>query len=291
MYFANTHMHSTFSDGVWTPEELIRLGKKLGHKAMILTDHDTVRGYYFFQKEARKQGILTLNGVEFNCGCSFGRCHVVGVDFNPENAAIKELMAIGSNRQTRRSEYLFNEGIKRGSLRPGLTWPEVLDAFPNNDYICNNRVFDLMLARGIYRQEEYADFFNQNFRSTPETRKMFGSDSITLQQTVATIRGAGGVAVLAHPGEKDKYMDHSCLQEMLDAGIMGIEVCHPGMTAEERAHYDRVCEEHGLYKLGGIDHDGLLGGFADVMPDHDCGPEEGFTTEENFMKLYRRELG
>lgn len=291
MYFANTHMHSTFSDGVWTPEELIRLGKKLGHKAMILTDHDTVRGSYFFQKEARKQGILTLMGAEFCCGCSFGRCHVVGVDFNPENAGIKELLAIGSQRQTRRSEYLFHEGLKRGTLRPGVTWQEVLEAFPDNDYFCNNRVFDLLLEKGVYTKEEYAEFFKQNFRSTPESRKLFGSDSVSLEETVSAIRAAGGVAVLAHPGEKDGYMDHSCLDEMLNAGIGGIEVCHPLMTAEERAHYDRVCGEHGLYKLGGIDHDGLLGGFAGWMPDHEADPQDGYTTEENFMKLYRRELG
>ncbi|MBQ8892911.1 MAG: PHP domain-containing protein [Clostridia bacterium] len=291
MLFANTHLHSTFSDGVWTPEELIRLGKKIGHKAMILTDHDTVRGTYFFQKEARKQGILTLNGVEFNCGTSFGRCHVVGIDFNPENAAIKELMAIGSNRQTNRSRFLFEEAMKRGSLRPGISWEDVEKAYPDNDYLCNNQIFDVMKKKGIYTEAEYKDFFENNFRSTPEIRKRFGNDSITLEETVSTIRAAGGVAVLAHPGVEGKYMDHNCFDEMLNAGIMGVEICHPLMTAEERALYDRLCDQHGLYKLGGIDHDGLLGGFSDSMPDHDVPPEDGYTSEENFMKLYCRELG
>ncbi|MBQ6823871.1 MAG: PHP domain-containing protein [Clostridia bacterium] len=291
MLFANTHLHSTFSDGVWTPEELIRLGKKIGHKAMILTDHDTVRGTYFFQKEARKHGLLTMIGAEFNCGTSFGRCHIVGIDFNPENAAMKELMAIGSNRQTNRSRFLFEEGLERGSLRPGITWEDVVKAYPDNDYLCNNQVFELMLQQGIYTKEEYQEFFQNNFRSTPESRKRFGNDSVTLEETVSTIRAAGGVAVLAHPGAKDRYMDHSCFDEILKAGVNGVEIRHPLMTAEERALYDRLCDEHGLYKLGGIDHDGLLGGYAEAMPAHDVAPEEGYLDEANFMKLYRRELG
>ena len=60
MYFANTHMHSTFSDGVHTPEKLIEIGKQLGHKAMLLTDHDTMSGFHRFNKAARAADILTM---------------------------------------------------------------------------------------------------------------------------------------------------------------------------------------------------------------------------------------
>ena len=66
MLFASCHNHSTFSDGVYTPERLVALAKGLGHGGIILTDHDTVRGTYFLQKEARKQGLLSLLGCEFS---------------------------------------------------------------------------------------------------------------------------------------------------------------------------------------------------------------------------------
>lgn len=65
MLFANCHNHSTFSDGVYTPEQLVELAVKIGHRAIILTDHDTVRGNYFLQKAARKAGLLSLAGCEF----------------------------------------------------------------------------------------------------------------------------------------------------------------------------------------------------------------------------------
>ena len=157
--------------------------------------------------------------------------------------------------------------------------------------MCNNQIFDLLVKKGAYTIADYGEFVEQNFCSTPEIRKMFGSDSITLEETVATIRAAGGVAVLAHPAEKGHYMDHACFEEMLQAGIMGVEINHPEMTTEEKVLYKKLCEEHGLYKLGGIDHSGLLGGFTDRMPGHEAEPENGCATEQDFMQLYRRELG
>ncbi|MBQ1260046.1 MAG: PHP domain-containing protein, partial [Clostridia bacterium] len=56
MLFANCHNHSTFSDGAHTPEKLVTLAKEEGHRAIILTDHDTVKGSFFAQRKARELG-------------------------------------------------------------------------------------------------------------------------------------------------------------------------------------------------------------------------------------------
>ena len=148
MLFANCHFHSTFSDGEYHPYKLVELAKSLGHRALILTDHDTVRGTYFLQNAARKAGMLSLLGCEFSTkglGSSF---HLVGIDFNPENAAMRKLLARAAAKQTERSHILFDRGLERGTLRPGITWQDVLDFFPDNDYYCNKKSFSPCRPRG-----------------------------------------------------------------------------------------------------------------------------------------------
>ena len=95
VFFANCHMHSTFSDGVYTPEELVSLAAGLGHKAVILTDHDTIRGNYFMKRAARKAGLLCVTGIEFTTTAG----HLVGLDFNTENVRMREFLARISWRQ------------------------------------------------------------------------------------------------------------------------------------------------------------------------------------------------
>ncbi len=290
MLFANCHNHSTFSDGVYTPEQLAQLAVKVGHKAIILTDHDTVRGNYFMQKAARKAGLLSLSGCEFTTvglGTDF---HLVGIDFNPENKEMKTLLERASLKLTSRTRLLFEWGLESGTLREGVTWQEILDFFPDNDVYMNNQVFDTLVAKGIYKWEEYTEFFKNNFSYIPEREEkiaeMIGLTNPDIEEVVKTILKAGGVPVVAHPHNRAKYVD-----DLLEMGVMGFETIHPDLSKEEMGYYDKLCEERSLYKLGGTDHHSILGGYADRMPTHDVPPDTGYVTEENFMKLYRREFG
>ena len=292
MYFANCHNHSTFSDGVYTPEKLVELAVEVGHKAIILTDHDTVRGTYFLQKAARKAGLLSLLGCEFST-MGFGTdFHLVGIDFNPENKVMKSLLERASQKQTSRSKMLYEWGLENGTIRPGVSWQEILDYFPYHDYFCNNQIFTVLTAKNIYRHEEYPEFFVQNFRHVVGSEKEARIEEITgyytpdVEEVVKTIIEAGGVPVIAHPHKKEAYV-----KDLIKMGVMGFETIHPDLTKEEQAYYDELCSEYRLYKLGGTDHSSVLGGYADCMPKHDLGPESGYVTEGNFMQLYRRELG
>lgn len=295
MYFANTHMHSTFSDGVHTPEKLIELGKEIGHKAMLLTDHDTVSGQHRFMKAARRAGILTMMSTELSVSCSFGRFHLVCVDFNPENKAMRELMVHTSACTTELTHFLFEKGLEDGTLRKGITWQEVRDYYKDMDYICNNHVFELAKERGIYSHDEYPDFYKNTF-GIPKPKKLEIMDAIgyptpRAEDVIRIVLEADGVPIIAHPTENGKYFFKEETEKYLDLGVMGFEVRHPGMRADEREFYNAVCDERGLYKLGGIDHHGVLGGFCDTMPNHSADPSEGYIEEKQFMKLYKRELG
>jgi len=288
MLFANCHLHSTFSDDNKTPEELVRLGVETGFKAMILTDHDTVSGSYFFQKAARRAGMLTMTGCEFTGMHPGTQFHIVGVDFNTENKAIREILRKGSAHQTERTHYLFDYALSHGTLRDGITWQDVLDANPDKNYICNNHVFRVMLQKGIYRKDEYMDFAMTNFSYRLPQSKAIEGDMCTkyissAEEVIYAIRKAGGVPIIAHPKNKERYAD-----DLLKMGALGFETAHPLVNEECRAFFEQYCDEHNLYQLGGTDHGSIFGCAAD---EADLPPEVGNVSEEHFMQLYRRERG
>ncbi len=120
--FANMHNHSTFSDGIYTPEEIVKMANDLGYKAIVLTDHDTVQGTYFMQKAARKEDLLTLLGCEFSTveyGVGF---HLLGFDFNPDEPGIRKLLGRGAGNQKNRTELLLQWAQEKGGvwMSPGM---------------------------------------------------------------------------------------------------------------------------------------------------------------------------
>lgn len=290
MLFANCHNHSTFSDGVFTPEVIAKKAKELGHGAVVLTDHDTVRGTYRMNKAARKEGLLSLLGVEFTA-VSFGGVgiHMVCFDFDPEHPEIKRLLERGAGKAYKENELRFRLGIERGTLREGITWQDVVDRFPQNDYLCNNQVFDLMVEKGIYKFEEYNEFVTKNFHWYVDTQKVKEIVNIqypSVSEVIDAVKKAGGVPGVAHPKGQSKYAN-----ELMEMGVMGFETLHPHLGEADSKFFDEFCEANRLYKFGGTDHSSVLSGYLGRMPEADYPPESGGMTEKSFMQLYKRELG
>lgn len=290
MIFANMHNHSTFSDGVYTPEELVDLAKSEGYGGVILTDHDTVRGTYFLQKAARKAGLLSFLGCEFTTvglGTSF---HLLGYDFNPDDPDIQKLLQHACTKSNRRSRLLFDWAVEDGTLKD-ITWEEVEKAFPYNDHFCNDQVFYAMKAKGL--MEEKDDAFKAAFsyrfpEREAKIKQLVGMQEPDIADVIRIIRKAGGVPVLAHPHLRLEYVER-----LVEVGLMGLEVNHPDLTPEESAALNEMADKLGIYKTGGTDHSSVLGGHA-LVRDRSRSHEDLFAcgaNEEDFMKLYRRVLG
>ena len=291
LYFANTHMHSIFSDGVNTPEELIKLGKMAGHSAMLLTDHDTVSGQHRFMKAARKEGILTMMATELSVSCSFGRFHLVCVDFNMENKGMRDLLEYTSAGNTRLTEFLVEEGLQNGTLRKGIVWQEVLDKYSEMDCIFNSHVFRYAVEKGIYNKDEYPEFYKSTF-GIPKPRKLqlqkqIGYPLPPAEEVIEIVLKADGVPIIAHPTENGNYFFKEEADKYIKLGVKGFEIRHPSMNPDECEFYNGLCDEHNLYKLGGTDHHG------DKKTDYPLTYplSSGYVNEKQFMQLYKRELG
>lgn len=287
MLYANCHLHSVYSDGYLSPEELIQKGKALGHKAMILTDHDTVKGSYRFLQEARLAGIKSLVGCEFSSRTAGRPFHIVGIDFDPEDRSLRAIMENGKRKQRERARLLVEFARERGEIREGLSMEAAIACFPQRDYFCVGTVVEAAVMQGLYTQEEVPALM-QTLRSNPAYEQRIKDINGLVypqgEEVVRAIVKAGGVAVAAHPGK-----DFACIRPLLEAGLKGVEVCHPDCSTEENAACLALCNEKGLYALGGSDHSGPLG--APEGPYALVSPLKGYATEEAFTMLWERRLG
>lgn len=289
MLFANLHNHSTFSDGVYTPEQLAELAVKQGHKAIVLTDHDTAQGTYFMKKAARLRGLYCLTGTEFEGDGFDTDFHIVGFDFNPDEKDMRELLDYSSGKQRKRTKVLFDWAIENGDIS-GITWQEVLDENPYNDYICNNHVWRLLVKKGLWDEKDYFKFF-EFFRWFPpreeKINEIIKTPAPDIERIIKTVIKAGGVPVWAHP----RIEELNLLDDLRRMGLMGVEVNHPGIVPEAIPALVAYADEYNLYKSGGSDHSGVLGGFIDQNPKYIIPEDIGGIDEANFMDLYYRRKG
>ena len=287
--YANLHLHSTHSDGVYSPSELVRLAKEEGYKALAVTDHDVISGIDEMVSECEKQGMDYIKGAEFTCQ-GFGLdYHIVGLDLDLSNKALQDYCAYMGEKETHRTKTLFDQGIERGTLKD-ITWDEVLEYNKGIVWFCVDHVFAAMLNKGVITLIDYNEFFMANFthRLPYETPyKIYSAEEV-----INIIKGAGGIATLAHPHEQ-----LHTVEGLVEMGLGGIEVWHRMLTPEERVEAERLAKKHNLYISGGTDHAGLLGGLDRYEPDGKL-PAKYFvpplmhgTSEENFKAIKNRIYG
>lgn len=252
--YANMHLHSTHSDGVYSPAELVKIAKEEGYHALAVTDHDTGSGYSELLTACEKEGMECLFGVEFSV-VEPSHFHIVGFSFDPEYPEMKEYLDRLAYAEREETRLCFEEAAANGGI-VGITWDEVLKYNAGIPWLCNNHVFRAMQSKGLIREDEYMNWFNKNYR---HQRDKYRDHSVfkPLDQIVDLIKRAGGFAVCAHPNRAQLGK----LNVLLECGIEGLEVMHPSLSEELREVSRGLCMEHGLYISGGSDHSGLCGGY------------------------------
>lgn len=252
MKYANLHMHSIYSDGIYTPLELCQLAAQKGYQAVALTDHETTRGLAKMHEAAAAYGLECLNGIEITAhglGVRAGGFHIVGLDFDPAHPRMRAYTEWTEQNITELSIRRLEHCLKEGSIH-GITWKDVEERFPDVGWYCNEQVFKLLQERQGLADTEYWTFVN-HFNGAPVTGV---SNSLPAEEAIDVIRASGGVAVLAHPHLQTQY-----LPDLRAMGLGGVEVDHPDLTEEDSAEANRIAQELGLYCSGGTDHTGLLG--------------------------------
>lgn len=278
MKYANLHMHSTFSDGGFTPEQLVMIGKALGYRALALTDHETDGGNRKFMETARKEGLFSFTGAEFYGMEDGTQLHLVALDFDPNDpgirALIKERCALGLEYTRKRVE----RGIRLGYIE-GITFQDVLDRYEEGTWICVNSVCDTMRAKKAVPEDFDWEAFRKAVCKSPE---VLVPGKPAAERVIRTVRKAGGVIALAHP-----YKQTHFVKKLVGYGLNGIEVSHPELYENTAYLALQAADTYNLYRCGGTDHWGPMsccGGNLAI-------PVFTGITEEEFTNIKERRLG
>lgn len=289
--YANLHLHSTHSDGEYSPAELVHMAKKEGYKALALTDHDTISGVKEFNAACKEAGMECVTGVEFTCTGLGEDFHITALDLDIENKAIQEYCACMGERETFRTKALFEFGVERGRIK-NVTWEEVKQLHPGVSWLCVDHVFRTLVAKGLLTMYDYREFYDANFDHTPEFQFVYEKMPhriYTANEVIEMINSAGGIATLAH-GHNQLH----CVPQLVEMGLKGIEVWHDLMTAEERTKAENLAAKYNLYISGGTDHGGKLGGLDKFDPQgkiygkYNHLPLMYGTSETNFRAIKNR---
>ena len=256
--YASLHAHSTHSDGIYTPEELARVGYDEGYKALVLTDHDTVSGTGEMMAACKKRGLECMMGVEFSTRhkASGKKPHMTAFHFDPEYPEMKEYLWQLSEKETDQTRVLFHRGVDIGYIK-GITWDEVLEYNKGITWLCNEHVFRAMKAKGLIDDLQYRDFFDTCYgphRSEVPSKYEF----MDTEELIPLVHKAGGIIFIAHPAAQ--YVNEDVLEDLVKLGLDGVEVWHSLLSIENRRSTLAFAKKYDLFVSGGADHEGLLGG-------------------------------
>ena len=278
MTFVDLHCHSTASDGTFSPAEVVRLAQQRGLSALALTDHDTIGGISEAAAEAKRVGIDFLPGIEISAEFPHpGTMHILGYGVDPQSEVLKDLTArllegrdnrnpriiaklneLGVSITMEEVERQAREGNPAEKSVPASgeksKWTSPPD--PNKPLVVGRpHIAAILLRKG------YVSSIKQAFDKylAPGGLAYFDKERLTPRQALEMIRQSGGVPVLAHPiqlrTENDAQLER-ILKDLLDLGLMGLEVIHSDHNAELIDKYTALADRYHLLKTGGSDFHG-----------------------------------
>jgi 3',5'-nucleoside bisphosphate phosphatase len=242
---ADLHLHTTYSDGAYTPEELVAVAREKRLAAIAVTDHDILDGVAPARSAAGTEGPEVISGVEFGVASEDdrpGELHIVGLFVDTESARLRgELAAL---RDLRRERVL--EMIERLN-RCGVTLrPQQVFSLAAGDSVGRLHVARALLEIGHVKNIGAA-FHHWLGVGKPA---YVPRERPTAVETIDLIHSAGGVAIMAHPGQTQRDDQIAALAAV---GLDGLEAFSSDHTAEQVAQYIETTEKLGLLVSGGSD--------------------------------------
>lgn len=246
---ADLHLHTFFSDGTFSPEELVAQAQRQSLQAMALTDHDTVEGCVPTASACQTVGIEFIPGTELTAEQDGHEIHILGYAIDIEDPRF--LLEIGKFQAVRQNR--IREMVQRLNEIDVPLQAEAVFALANCRAPGRPHVARALVQAGLVGSldEAFERFLKKNRPAWVPKFKMSASNATEL------IHQSGGVAVMAHPGLN---RSDEVIPAMVEAGLDGIECFHTKHSPSMSDHYLQIAERFHLLVTGGSDCHGMSKG-------------------------------
>ena len=248
------HTHTTHSDGTTSIQDNVRDAVAAGLTGLGVTDHDTTSPYEEAFAAAEGTGLVIVPGVEFSAELDGSSVHVLGYWVDPADEPLQAEMDRLRNERERRAEQIVE---KFHALDVPVSLARVHE-LAGEAPIGRPHIARAVLETGaVQTMQEVFDVYLAD-----DGPAYVPKYAVSPVRAVELLRGAGGVAVLAHPGlfgarnQDEPGLSDEAVEAMVAAGLAGIEADHPDHTDANRAHYRDLARAHGLVVTAGSDYHG-----------------------------------
>ena len=256
------HMHSIYSDGVKSPEGLLRHAIDCNLSMMALTDHDEIDGIKALRTAQEQldpeKTIKIINGCEFSADYKDKSIHILGYRFDETNKELRDFIKYFKSKREERIDEIIRRCNNVGYF---ISKDELLKKFPKTQAYGRPHIGQLLIDGG------YAKDINDVFKGIlrKDSPCYVPKVKIEVPYIIDIIHKAGGLAVMAHPKlvSSDEYV-----VEMLSYDFDGMEVYHTKHNDDDVKRYKALATKHNLFITGGSDYHGIPGKAPDKFGDY-----------------------
>lgn len=242
---ADLHTHTSHSDGVLSPEQLVLKASKAGLAAIAITDHDNVAGLAEAAEVGRSVGVEVIPGLELSATLGEKDVHILAYFFDPTHTRLLEYLEFFRRERLKRAERIVR---KLNGMDIPLSLEAVLDQAGIGS-VGRPHIANALVVEGHTQnyQEAFVKYIGTN---GPAFERKY---QVSPEEAVRLIAQAGGLSFFAHPG---KHTTEADLIALMDVGMDGIEVIHPSHSPSLQQHYSRLASQYFLLHSGGSDFHG-----------------------------------
>lgn len=246
------HIHSRFSDGTDSIDDILKIAKEKNIPALSLTDHDTTYGIKEMLEKAKKENIKVVPGVEISSVSNGHIIHILGYNIDIENNQLQELLTkIGkyfTETFLEHYDWLYRNNILDFDVNKIIKYADYKQTIALSD------ILKAMIADGApYTLKDWPEFLSTKvMHFQGHFKEKF---PIHPSEAIEVINQAGGTAVFAHPARIGDA-DIKEMEQLLSHKLGGVEVYYPFHDTELVNRYETFANKHNLFKTGGTDWHG-----------------------------------